>query len=585
MEAVKVDPAGLVAVAQRIAAAVAGLTAGEPVHPPLAGDDTSSGAAACLSAAGAALAAAIDEQVAALSATAAQLEEVAAGFSAQEALNAAGVGKLNPPGQAGVSGWAGPAPTLPPDVRPPLAPAGVLPGEVIARLLTAGSSGAGSGFIAGWTRLADACDEAAGVLRSEAADLPETWHSRVATPVVRDHLLRAAEALRQSGVRARGLAEQARAHSGQYAQAAHDVPQPAEFDALNEQLRQVSAANVNGRYAGVLASLMAKKASLEGRARQVHARYHSETEGTTSADGAGAPDDLSDLRGRAPIGGGRRFGDLPQGLAEPGERRGRGSDVGAAPVGPTAPVAQDGSEAPGSDTAHPPGVPPAAAGPAQAGQLASMIPTMLGAAGGAVGGAVSAIAKIPETLMQAGSQAAQELSGLMSHAGGPDVGAGRDDAHDAGLSGGGAGGGAGGGGTAPAGGQHLSPVMPSTGATTQVPPVPTGALPPPAEPATGAPGGMMAMPMGAMMPRGGGDGPGSDRPAKPKKLVVPPEPHAESVTGKVTDRIAKSAAAASKEPKEPEPPDDNDPPRGGEADPLRRLRIRNVTARADDSDS
>ncbi len=54
-------------------------------------------------------------------------------------------------------------------------------------------------------------------------------------------------------------------------------------------------------------------------------------------------------------------------------------------------------------------------------QLASMqpqlIPTVLGAAGGLVGGALSMVGKVPETLMQAGSQlagtASQSLGGLM----------------------------------------------------------------------------------------------------------------------------------------------------------------------------
>ena len=66
--------------------------------------------------------------------------------------------------------------------------------------------------------------------------------------------------------------------------------------------------------------------------------------------------------------------------------------------------------------------------PEKAGQLASMlpqlIPALLGAAGGLVGGAVQMIGKAPETLMQAGSQMAgqvsQSLGGLMKQ--GLDVG-------------------------------------------------------------------------------------------------------------------------------------------------------------------
>jgi hypothetical protein len=91
----------------------------------------------------------------------------------------------------------------------------------------------------------------------------------------------------------------------------------------------------------------------------------------------------------------------------------------------------------------------------------------------------------------------------------------------------------------------------------------------------------MGMPMGAMLPHGDSRS-GSDRPAKAKNLVVPPTAHAESVTGKVNeDRIARSAASSHRE---PGPPNDDDPPRlDGDDDPLRRLRIRHVTLRRDET--
>src|SRR5258708_25893678 len=55
--------------------------------------------------------------------------------------------------------------------------------------------------------------------------------------------------------------------------------------------------------------------------------------------------------------------------------------------------------------------------PEKAGKLASMLPQMmsavLGAAGGLVGGAFGSLGKVPETLMQAGSQIGQSLGGMM----------------------------------------------------------------------------------------------------------------------------------------------------------------------------
>jgi hypothetical protein len=59
----------------------------------------------------------------------------------------------------------------------------------------------------------------------------------------------------------------------------------------------------------------------------------------------------------------------------------------------------------------------------------------------------------------------------------------------------------------------------------------------------------------------GGQGGQGPRP-RAKKLVVPPAPHTESVTGKVNaDRIALSAGAS--EGTGPEPPDDDPPPPPG----------------------
>ena len=56
---------------------------------------------------------------------------------------------------------------------------------------------------------------------------------------------------------------------------------------------------------------------------------------------------------------------------------------------------------------------------------------------------------------------------------------------------------------------------------------------------------MGGMPMGGMMPHGahGADGAG-EKVAAAKKIVVPPAPHTEPVTGKVSDRTAAAAEAA-----------------------------------------
>ena len=215
---------------------------------------------------------------------------------------------------------------------------------------------------------------------------------------------------------------------------------------------------------------------------------------------------------------------------------------------------------------------------------------MLGAAGGLVGGAFGSLGKVPETLMQAGSQWPawrQSLGGLMKPAWTPGGGEVRAAGHGLLRKGSGAGGrGGGGAGTMPAGGggsTSLPAVRPTTGPPPKLPTMPAGGLPAPAQPSSPA-GGSGMMPMG--MPLGGMAGArprwrgrGSGRPgaaARPKKVVVPPEPHTESVTGKVNaDRIALSGGARA----DPEPPDD-DPP----ASPRPVVRRITMPSRDDEGD-
>lgn len=535
----KVDPSALGAAAQRIAAALTDLVCGDPLHPPLAADGASTGAAARLSTAAATLAALLDAQVAALAGTATQLGTVAARFAEQEALNAASVASLSgAAADAGMSGFAPPPPPPIPDVRPPMPPPAPLPGQMIASAFSAGTPDAGQGFIAGWTRLAAAVEDAAALVRRSAAELPEMWDSEVSTDLVSNHLIGHADALGGSAARAHGIVTQASAHAEQYGQAVADTPSPEEFAAINQQLQLTIQQNAmsGGKLAGAVAALSAKRSGLETQAQQAYAVYHSATDATTASDPSAAGADAN---------------------------QGRDSRPGDA-------------KAPGADGAAGDG----AMSPDKAGQMASMlpqlIPTVLGAAGGLVGGAVSMVGQIPQTLMQAGEQvagmAAQDLSGLGGAA--KDGAAkkldlprgGQTTTGDAGAGSADVGGGRGE--TVPVSGSTPpAPVMPSTGASPTLPTIPQGGLPPPAQPTAAATsGGMpMGMPLSGMMGPGGGGAAAGERATRPKKLVVPPEPHTESVTGKVTDRITSVAAAVAGKSAEPhlrpDPPDDDPPPR------------------------
>ena len=294
---VTVDPAGLASAAQRITAVLGELAAGNPVHPPLGADPATIGAAARLSVAGSTLAGVLGAQAAALAATAEQLVAVAAGFAATDQTNAAKIATLDAGRDGpGVSGWAPPSPPVPPDARPPLPPPPPLPGETIAAAVHGGDPGAGDAFIVAWTRVAAAADDAAGVVRSLADTLPDSWDSPVSTPAVRAHLNRYADALAGSGTRAKTLAAQASRHVEETVAARADIPSPDRFAALRRQLTAVAQANAatGGAYAIPLAQLHAQKAAMDAQAVAGFGTFHAATDTTTAGevdlDGDGLPD-------------------------------------------------------------------------------------------------------------------------------------------------------------------------------------------------------------------------------------------------------------------------------------------------------
>jgi hypothetical protein len=521
----KVDPTGLAAAASRVGDALAELMGGDPAHPPLSTDPASTGAAVRLSTAAATLIACICEQALGLAATAAQLLNVATTFEVQDGFNKSGLEKLGVPDLVIATGWAPPSPPMPPDIRPPMPPPPPLPAEAISAAVHAGDPNAGEAFITAWTQLVSTLASAADTVRSVGDTLPEQWDSPVSTETVRAHLYSYADAFDASAERARTLAVQADRHGEQNVQARSDIPSPQRFAGLRHQIQTVSVANIasGGAYAVPLAQLYAEKTALDSKAMHGYGSFHAETEATTAPQGD------------------------PASAAHPG---GSPGDPGS-----------------GADGKDPRQAPDGQVTPEKAGQLASMLPqlmsTMLGAAGGLVGGALQMFGKVPESLMQAGSQlagqASQSLGGLMKQ--GLDAGAAEKLARVDPAPGAGKGhAGGGGGGTMPAGGSGaMSPsVMPTTGPPPKLPSMPTGGLPQPAAPAAGPTGsGMpMGMPLGGLAGAGQGGAGGQEPPQRAKKVVQQPEPHTESVTGRVqADRLAVSAT----EGKAPEPPDDDAP--------------------------
>jgi hypothetical protein len=526
---IQVDPSGLAGAAQRIADVLAEVVGADPAHPPLGADPASAGAATRLSTAGASLIAVIGEQTLGLAVTAAQLMNVSRGFELQDLYNKSGLESLGVPDLVAVTGWAPPSPPIPPDTRPPLVPPPPLPAEALSAAVHTGDPSSGAAFISAWRQLVSMLEGAADTVRSVGAQLPDAWDSPVSTDAVRDHLYRYAQALDTSASRAQTLTWQAGRHGEQNAQARNDIPSPQQFAALRDQIQTVSAANIasGGKYAAQLSALLGEKTALDTKAARGYSAFHSETESTTAGNG-------------------------------------EATDTAAGAGG----VPGDSAASPGKDPRQPRADANGQMSPEKAGQLASMlpqlIPTLLGAAGGLVGG----LMKAPETLMQAGSQMAgqvsQQLGGLMKSGLDGDKLEKASRSLDTGLGAGKSHGGGGGGGTMPAGGGPVSTppaVTPTTGPPPHLPSMPSGGLPQPVSPAGGSSGMMpMGMPLGGMGGHGAGAGGkgGQEPPQRAKKVVTPPEPHTESVTGKVnSDRIAFSAGAS--ESRDPEPPDDEPP--------------------------
>ena len=516
----KVDAAGLVAAAQRVAATLEGLAGGEALHPALAADQVSGGAAGRLSTAGAQLATTLGALSAALAASAEQLTGVALGFVATDEHNAARIATLsNSPAGPGYRGWAPPAPPMPADVRAPLPPPVAASPEAISATVHSGDPGAGEGFIGSWSQVPGAALDAAAVIRSTVTHLPDSLDGPVSAPAISSHLRRFADRFEACGSRAQLLARQASEHAAQQTQARQDIPDPRQLQHAQHRVATIAMANTqsHGAYAVPLAQATADLTALNDQAVQGFAGYHRATDATT----AGGLDEPDTGASDADLGA----GDIATDSGRP-----------AVPAG-----------------ADPPA--PEAAGEV-AGLLPELIPAALGSTGGLLGGLLGAATKAPQSLMQAGTRA---LSGLTSPKTGdpsPDGGepASKPDLDDGEPDDLGPGDGIGDGGqTIPAAGGFSTPslpVAPTTGAQSRSPQLPTGASPAPSPPAAGAPGMMpMGMPMGGM--GGRGRGAAKEGPGRTKRVVAVPIPHTEEVTGKVSARRLAVSATAPKDPDSP----------------------------------
>lgn len=519
----EVNVLGLMLAAQTLMAAADELAALTPPElQALAPDPTSFGAAGRLDAASTAAWSSTCAQAMSLQTVASHLVMIAARFGTQEELNKAHLASLS----AAVSGMdAGalttlsPIPPLSPDVRPPLPPVNPS-GEAFSQLVTAGSSASAVDFSTGATTMSTTVQTVALTLKQVAASVPDLWESPTGTAALSGRINEHANALNAIADQWSELADRARQHGGQYDDAVAAVPKPQEFKDNETALRNAQAA---GNPVAV-SQLIQQRGVLEQRALTTAARYHGETEATTAVPGAAAP---------------------PGTVAPAGSGGGAPGITGGAPAGPAPAQAQPVKA--GASPASPAG----RAGDA-AGQLAQLLPQALGAIGGMAGGLAGMAGQLPQGLMQTGQGLAQTatrgLSGLTSTTGSgaePQKVVGTATPDELAKKAGGGDGGGAAGDTHPAGALG-PPVILSTSHTP--PTMPSGAAEPPAAPAPArgsTMGGMpMGMPIGGLTHGGQGGGGGAEKVPADRKVVMPPQPHTEAVTGKVSDRTAAAAEAA-----------------------------------------
>jgi hypothetical protein len=538
----KVDVSGLMSAARRLTEAamlVQGTGPGELT--PLAPDTTSAGAAARLQAAASELWGSACAQAASLASAAAHLILIAAKFATQEEankFNIAGLQVMAAGLDTGSLTALEPVPPLAPDIRAPLPPlAANLNGEAFSEMVTVGS-GDGAAFTTNATNNGTSADSVARTLRAVAASVPDMWDSPVGTAALSGRLIEYANAATAISDRWFQLGDETRKHADDHSRTVSAVPKPQEFK--ENEARLVEAQRQGN---GIAASqLLFQRGELNQRAVAIAVRYAADTELTTSPKGAPVPE---------PAGG------VPAGVGP------AGAAAGAAQAAAGQPATALNKTSAGVGEAAQAGQ----AGDA-AGQLAQLLPAALGAVGGMAGGAAGMAGQIPQALMQTGqglAQAAtQGMSGLTKSPADAELakstGAFNPEELSKAEAGGGAAGGGGGGATHPAGALG-PPVTPSTSHTPPTMPAGSSAAPGPTPTGASAMGAMpMGMPMGGMMPHGahGGEGAGA-RVAADKKIVVPPQPHTEPVTGKVSDRTAAAAEAARARAESDDP---DEPPRG-----------------------
>lgn len=533
----RVDPQGLAELAAKLAAsalAVQGSLPAEFVHPPLAPDGVSAGAAARLTTGAGVLASNIASQGADLAELASRLTLVAAGFTAQEEANAAAQASLSPAGRA-ASMPSTPLirPPVSPDVRPPMVPAPPAGGEALAMQMAAGSSAAGMAFGQSCQSATQAARAAANELRQAAGWLPEVWRSTIHGASLADVFTTRAATFDTLAADAEALERQQGEHGEGLQNAQRATPSPTQFSNNRQQLAvaQQNNARSGGLHAKQVADLMAERARLEKEAITAHSNYLSDSSQATEPRPGTGSNPEPGPGGAAPQTG-------PDGEPLPG-----GTDVNSAALGDD-PLSGLGLD----DSAM-------ASDPAFAQMMPALLSAVVGGVGGLFGSITQPLSQLPQQAMSAGSSAMQQLSkglggdGLKT----PEI----PEFSPPNLDPSGLGGGPAPGDTAPSGGGDGLPPVSGAGPMTAPPSATAAAGTAPALGGTSAGagaggagmGGMGGAPMGGMGQNPGDKGKSN---AEPKKVALSVRPNSENITGRT--EAPGEVAAAGTEPEDPQVP-------------------------------
>lgn len=561
MAALKVDTAGLHAVAASLRAAaqsLAQLGAMPLAHPALATDETSTSAAARLSEHGSVAASRATDAAAVLNSAADAIIQASQSYTAMDTANATLVSLQGNPTAVPAS----PTPAVTADrsaAHIPIAPQTSRPAETTAAIMEAGQASAGAPFLAGCTALGEAFGQGARSARTAAGAVSQHLHGS-AGPTISAALNRYAEWSDSMTQYTHLLGQMAGGHKDRFSQAQQDTPSTADFANRHRELQNAIAVYNSRPTPGAAQAVAKAHSNVDALTNRTHVAATTYRTGEGPAAPPGPPPVVPIVE----PGGGQ--GDTPpapgqDGAQPPAQPEKTKALVGSDDDGDDV-ISGDGEDDDVGDGLDPVGSPAGAEGmPGMAGSLPEM---MTGLLGGVVGMAASIPEKLGQEAQQLAQQATQAVSGLTSGLTGKDKL--DDDAQLPELAdsvGGGGGGGddGGGGATTPAsdgGAGNLRPAASAMGSVEPSPPPLAGlsSIAPTAPAAAGAGAGagapMFMPPMGGM---GTGAGGGATREVKDpyKTIVAPTRPNSEAVKGERRDPVRHTATVDSAGPQTGDP--------------------------------